>query len=399
MPLTSMYIHIPFCIHRCGYCDFITYAGLQRLIPAYSRAVSHEVKYLSQSALDPITIHTIYFGGGTPSLLSALELGEILATIKDYFTLVDSPEITLEANPGTLSAEYLNKLHNLGVNRISLGMQSANQDELTLLERQHTFDDVIRAVDWSRNAGINDLNLDLIFGLPSQTLQSWMTSLEIALSLRPDHLSLYALTLDPGTPLKQKVDVGILTLPDQDLVADIYEAATERLSKAGFIQYEISNWAREEKKGQLHACVHNLQYWRNLPYLGVGAGAHGFIDHSRTVNVANPQVYITRLSSGSSLLEKKYRFPKTPATVQVNPIDLETEMSETMMMGLRLVQEGVSAQKFHQRFGTSILERFTLQIDRLVYFGLLEWTGEQAQTLRLTSRGRFISNQVFMEFV
>lgn len=395
----SLYIHIPFCIHRCGYCDFNTYAGLQGLIPAYSQALCAELEYLSQSVKGQLPIHTIYFGGGTPSLVPANQLAEILSTVKDYFNLQPSPEITLEANPGTVSCEYLSQVHRLGINRISFGMQSADQNELALLDRQHIYEDVLKAVRWSRKIGIDNLNLDLIFGLPSQTLNSWLKSVETAIALQPEHLSLYSLTLEHGTPLQRKVKTGILPEPDPDTAADMYEAASERLAKAGYIQYEISNWALANKAGDQYSCKHNLQYWRNLPYLGVGAGAHGYINHYRTVNSATPGAYIRRMGKKVLGVAGSNRFPNTPATINMNHIDTDTEIGETMMMGLRLVLEGVSNQDFLQRFGKNLQEVFGNQIDCLISIGLLEWTGAIGKRLRLTKKGYLLGNQVFKEFI
>ena len=269
---TSLYIHIPFCNHRCGYCDFNTYAGLQRLIPDYTQAVCREIEYLSNAASEQLTIQTIYFGGGTPSLIAEIYLEKILTTVEKQLYLLPSPEITVEANPGTVTEAYLKNIHGLGVNRISIGMQSADQNELGMLERQHSYNDVVRAVEWSRTAGINNLSLDLIFGLPQQTLKPWIRTVEAAISLQPEHLSLYALTLEHGTPMQKKVEAGKLPELDPDVAADMYEAASERLIASGYVQYEISNWARENNLGELLSCKHNLQYWRNFPYLGVGAG-------------------------------------------------------------------------------------------------------------------------------
>jgi oxygen-independent coproporphyrinogen-3 oxidase len=372
MVFTSLYIHIPFCIHRCGYCDFNTYAGIQEMIPTYSQAVCEEIEYLYQTASQHLPIHTIYFGGGTPSLVP---------------------------DPGTVSENYLKNVHGLGINRISFGMQSAIQHELTLLERQHSYEDVVRAIEGSRNAGISNLNLDLIFGLPGQEMNSWLISLEAALSLHPEHLSLYALTLEHGTPMQHKVESGALAEPDPDTAADMYEAASEMLSTAGFVQYEISNWARVNESGELYSCKHNLQYWRNLPYLGVGAGAHGFMDHYRTVDVSTPGAYIRRMGNKPELARVSHKFPYTPATIHMNPIDKDTEIGETMMMGLRLVMEGVSGREFQLRFGMSLQQRFGEQIDRLIALDLLEWNREKNDRLRLTPRGRLLGNQVFKEFI
>ncbi len=394
-----MYIHIPFCIHRCGYCDFNTYAGLQRLIPKYSQAVGEEIEYLARSSAERLTIHTIYFGGGTPSLIPEYGLENILTTIHDQFDVLSSAETTIEANPGTVSLGYLKNIHSLGVNRISLGMQSANQDELAMLERRHSFMDVVNAVEWARTAGINNLNLDLIFGLPYQSLKAWLVSLEAALALKPEHLSLYALTLEHGTPMQHKVEQGILPELEDDIAADMYEEASDFLAKAGYIQYEISNWAQERVSGELYACLHNLHYWRNLPYIGVGAGAHGYINGYRTIDELTPGRYINRMKNGDRYQEGRQQFPQTPATVQMTPIDTDTEIGETMMMGLRLVNEGVSDSEFQQRFGISLESRFGDQIDRLISVGLLEWSGAIDKRLRLTSKGHLLGNQVFKEFI
>lgn len=399
MTFTSLYIHIPFCIHRCGYCDFNTYAGLQALIPEYIRALCTEISFLSLSSTERIRIHTVYFGGGTPSLLPIDGLKHILGTIKDDFDLSPHPEITLEANPGTVSQKYFLELHDLGVNRISLGMQSTHTHELTMLERQHSFVDVARAVEWVRQAGIGNLNLDLIYDLPNQTLKSWQASVEAAISLQPEHLSLYALTLEHGTPLQHKVAAGILPEPDGDLAADMYETASESLHKAGYIQYEISNWSRTSQKGKLYSCQHNLQYWRTLPYIGVGAGAHGFVSHYRTVDVHTPRGYINRLDQKSRISDKALLFPRTPATTQMNFIEAETEIGEFMLMGLRLVQEGVSSQEFQERYQMSLSDKFGTQIQRLALLGLLEWCGPKDDRLRLTKKGYLLGNQVFKEFI
>jgi oxygen-independent coproporphyrinogen-3 oxidase len=397
--LSSLYIHIPFCTHRCGYCDFNTYAGHQRLIPAYSQAVGEEIECLARSSEKQITIQTIFFGGGTPSLLPENDLENILTTAHNQFEVQPSAEISIEANPGTISWEYLKNIHALGVNRISLGMQSANQDELTLLKRQHAFEDVVKAVEWARKAGFDNLNLDLIFGLPNQALNPWLMSLDAALALQPEHLSLYALTLEQGTPMQHKVEQGLLPELDADMAADMYEAASDTLAKSGFIQYEISNWAREKNPGELYSCLHNLQYWRNLPYIGVGAGAHGYIGYYRTADVLTPGMYIQRMKNGHEYQAKLEIFPRTPATIEMTPIDTETEIGETMMMGLRLVKEGVSAKAFLQRFGMSLESRFSEQIDRLISVGLLEWAGKQDKRLRLTLKGHLLGNQVFKEFI
>lgn len=390
----SIYLHIPFCKHRCAYCDFNTYSGLEGLISDYTHALCREIGF-STATGERRYAHTIYFGGGTPSLLPGDAIQAILVTLEGAFSLSSDLELTLEANPGTLRLEYLITLRHLGVNRLSLGMQAANPDELRLLEREHDYRDVIQSVTWARRAGFDNLNLDLIFGLPYQRLESWKQSLKLAVDLQPEHLSLYALTLEHGTPMQKWVDRGLLSDPDADLAAEMYEWAGEYLEAVGYKQYEISNWARGDGNGRPIVCRHNLQYWRCHPYLGYGAGAHGYADGLRIANVLSPKVFIQRMQSTHFPVS----FPCTPATTSATSIDRKTEMNEVMMMGLRLTEDGVSCEDFQGRFGEALDVVYDQQIKRLVGLGLLEWYGEDQDVLRLTQRGRLLGNRVFVEFV
>lgn len=400
MQAYSLYIHIPFCSHRCCYCDFNTYAGLESLIPAYVAALCRELDYLKSVSETRIPVHTIFFGGGTPSLLPPVELARIKNALEEAFDLLPGIEITLEANPGTLSRPYLQDLQRLKVNRLSLGMQSARPEELRLLERQHDYRDVARSVAWAREAGFDNLNLDLIFGLPYQSLEAWQRSLELALGLAPEHFSLYALTLEHGTPLANWAGRGLIAEPDPDLAAEMYEWAADRLEQAGYIQYEISNWARTGEGGALIACQHNLQYWRNQPYLGIGAGAHGYAAGTRTANVLSPRAYIQRFFPTHDVLAApRLSFPLTPGTLHAESIDLKTEMGETMLMGLRLTREGVTKASFRARFGHEIEDAFGVEIEGLRSQGLLIWGGGDRDRLQLTSRGRLLGNQVFIQFI
>jgi oxygen-independent coproporphyrinogen-3 oxidase len=415
----SLYLHIPFCLHRCAYCDFNTYAGLDGLIPEYTRALCQEIAYSAAASGERFSAHTVFFGGGTPSLLPVDALESILDALHRSFSLADSLELTLEANPGTLSLDYLRALRRLGVNRLSLGMQSASPSELRLLEREHDYPKVIQALTWARKAGFENVNLDLIFGLPHQSLESWQRNLRLAVGLQPEHLSLYALTLEHGTPMQHWVARGLLSEPDPDLAAEMYERASEFLEAADYQQYEISNWARRDARGRLLACRHNLQYWRCLPYLGFGAGAHGYATSFRIANVLSPQIYIGRMTRNESSAQfskstiknlqstinnqqssiPNLQFPHTPATAQSEKIDHQAEMGEVMLMGLRLVDEGVSKSAFQERFGETMEAVYGPQIERLVASGLLEWGGENGDSLRLTKRGRLLGNRVFVEFV
>ena len=381
----SLYLHIPFCKVRCAYCDFNTYAGLDDQIAPYVRALVAEVRGVGVAADHPAA-HTVFFGGGTPSLLPLDQLATVLTALADSFALTPDVEITLEANPGTVSRAYLDGLRQLGVNRLSFGVQSSHPHELRLLDRLHLFGDAAQAVSWARSAGFEDVNLDLIFALPHQTLDLWRQTVERTLGLGPDHLSAYALSLEHGTPMRAWVHRGLLPMPDPDLAADMYLLADELLARNGFRQYEISNWSRPG-----HACRHNLQYWRNLPYLGFGAGAHGYAHGQRYSNVLAPSAYIERLNAGSSA-----SFPVSSALQQSTTIDRDDEVGETMMMGLRLTEEGVAFEAFAQRFGRSLDGRFGNEIRRLTARGLVEVVDGR---LRLTRDGRLLGNQVFREFV
>ena len=385
----SLYIHVPFCQQRCSYCDFNTYAGQDELQARYVEALRREIALLAAAAGESLAVHTIYFGGGTPSLLTPRQIESVLESIVHYFSLQEGAEISLETNPDTVDAVYLRALRSAGVNRLSLGVQSAHPDDLRLLGRHHDFVAVIRAVAWARKAGFENLNLDLIFGIPHQPLARWQRTLNQALALKPEHFSLYALTLEHGTPLAHWVGRGLLPAPDGDLAADMYLWADERLQEEGYAQYEISNWAQPGK-----ACRHNLQYWRSQPYLGLGAGAHGYVTGVRTVNVLTPAGYIHRLSTDA----QPRPFPRTPATVEVRPLSPADEMAEMMMMGLRLTQEGVSQRAFARRFGREMLAVYGQPVRHLVRQGLLTWSAD-GDRLRLTNRGRLLGNWVFREFV
>lgn len=407
----SVYLHIPYCKHRCGYCDFNTFAGLENTIPYYVEALCAEIDLLHSGNDSTLAVHSVFFGGGTPSLLPINSIEQLLETLDRCFNLLPSVEITLEANPGTLTSVYLKDLFSLGINRLSLGMQSAHPFELHVLEREHTTFDVINSVKWIRQAGFENLNLDLIFGIPGQTLNTWVESLKLALNLHPEHFSLYALSVEEKTPLERWIRRGLIQQPDPDLAAEMYEIASELLSSKGYTQYEISNWAGRKKippgkENEIPVCRHNMQYWKNLPYLGLGAGAHGFANGIRTENVLHPRDYIQRLHPSkpkmeghTSVKQSELHFPQTYATKNVVPIDKDTEMRETLMMGLRLTRLGVSKESFKDRFGKELDEVFGMQIERLVSNGLLERSGEDQEIIRLTPRGRLLGNLVFAEFV
>ena len=415
-PDTSIYIHIPFCKHRCAYCDFNTYAGQEDSIPAYVKALINEIEFAGQRA-EQMNIHTVFFGGGTPSLLSAPQFDSILRALRSAFTFTADAEISIEANPGTISPEKLNGIREAGINRISFGVQSANTEELHMLERIHDFFTVIEAVSTARKAGFDNLNLDLIYGLPEQTLASWQTTLQRIVDLHPEHISAYALTLEHGTPFGRWSSKGLLPLPDPDLAAEMYEYAEEFLEANGYVHYEISNWAKKDnaeyrmQNAELNSsfilhnssfvCQHNLQYWHSLPYLAFGAGAHGYANGYRYSNALRIKTYIERLSlpSASSLLP----FPLSPATVNQHKQTLKDDMSEYMLNNLRLTNAGVAESDFRLRFGSGLRDVYSQELEELIGNGLLEKKTSESKidsdVYRLTKRGRLLGNQVFIRFV
>ena len=375
------------------------------------------LKQSPRSSRNPINVHTIFFGGGTPSLLSAPQFDSILRALRFAFTFTADAEISIEANPGTISPEKLNAIREAGINRISFGVQSANTEELRMLERIHDFFTVIEAVSTARKAGFDNLNLDLIYGLPEQTLVSWQTTLQRIVDLHPEHISAYALTLEHGTPFGRWSSKGLLPLPDPDLAAEMYEYAEEFLEASGYVHYEISNWAKTNTECKMQnaefsnssflipnssfACRHNLQYWYSLPYLAFGAGAHGYANGYRYSNALRIKTYIKRLLHPSSFTI--HPFPLSPATVNQHKQTLKDDMSEYMLNNLRLTNAGVAESDFRLRFGRGLLDVYPKEIEELIHLGLLESKTseilESSEVYRLTKRGRLLGNQVFMRFV
>ena len=396
LPL-GLYLHIPWCPTRCIYCDFNTYVdGEDSLKQRYQAALRREIQETGQALSRP-KLDTIFFGGGTPTTLNATEFAELIEMVKLAFDVQPHAEITTEANPGTLSFDYLQEIRQMGINRLSLGVQSFADDELRFLSRLHDANTARRAVHNARRAGFDNLSLDLIFNLPDQTLSQWQFTLHEAVKLDPDHLSIYALIVEPGTPLHRQVDLGQVPLPDDDVAADMYELTIETLGQVGYTHYEISNWARSARDLSWQtpplAAAHNLIYWRNQPYLGLGAGAFGTFHGERWMNVKRPQSYIQRVETGQGLGlardEKSYE-----------RIVRETAMAEQMLLGLRLVEEGVSLSEFQARFQRSLEDYYAEAIAFGLDRKLLEWgQTETDPRLRLTRQGRFLANQVMVKFM
>jgi oxygen-independent coproporphyrinogen-3 oxidase len=393
----GLYLHIPWCPTRCIYCDFNTYVDDQPdLKIRYHRALLREIREAG-AALGRPALNTIFFGGGTPTTLQPAQLVELVEAVKISFDLHPAAEITTEANPGTLSLDYLRDIRLGGINRLSLGVQSFNNDELAFLSRLHNADTARQAVNLARRAGFENISLDLIFNLPQQTPAQWEVNLREALQLAPDHFSIYSLIVEPGTPLYRQVAQGITPAPDDDVAADMYAATIDALGEAGYLHYEISNWARGQGEREWEtpalASAHNLIYWRNQPYLGLGAGAFGTVNGQRWANVKRPQQYIALVEDGGGL--GAARDERTAETIEP-----DMAMGEHMMLGLRLLREGIGAADFLGRFGVALAEKYSETIAINLDRGWLVWVNSPTgPRLRLTPSGRFLANQVVLDFI
>jgi putative oxygen-independent coproporphyrinogen III oxidase len=288
----GLYVHIPFCLTRCGYCDFNTYAGLDHLAGRYVEALLVEAE-MSAPQWDRTEFISIFLGGGTPTTLPAEAIDMLLATFRKLFDVSPLAEVTSEANPDTVDEPYLSSLRATGVDRLSIGVQSFDSAVLEALERIHGPESARAAYGAARAAGFDNVNVDLIYGANGETLESWERTLDEAITLNPEHLSCYALTIEPATPLGRKVAAGVVPAPDPDLQADMYALACELLATAGYEHYEVSNWAKPGLR-----CTHNLGYWEGRPYLGLGAGAHSYRDGRRWWNVRPPQQYMEMVTTG-----------------------------------------------------------------------------------------------------
>lgn len=363
---------------------------MEKWIPAYFSTLEKQIVLAVRDEQEKPRIHTIFFGGGTPSFVPASEYKKLLKVVRSSFELTENIEMSLEANPGTLRERDLSEYKRIGINRISLGVQSFHQDELKLLGRIHDSQDIWNAVQAIRQAGFSNLNLDLIYGLPGQSISRWKESLERALDLKPEHLSLYCLTIEEGTPLEASVKRGEVVPLNDDDSAEMYELAMQMLERAEYRHYEISNWAKKSSGNEDFRCRHNLQYWRNQEYYGFGAGAHGYIRSVRVANYSKIPQYIAHASNSNDIYAS-YR--------ESNETELKERMQDELMLGLRLVDEGVSATSFRSKFGFEMLEVFSGEISRLIGQHLINWSDGERSSIILTERGILLGNQVFMEFV
>ena len=389
----SIYIHIPFCQTKCPYCDFNTYSGIESLIPDYVKAINAEIHYWGDS-LNNLSVKTIFFGGGTPSYLPEGHLESILNQAYKFFQIDGTPEITIECNPNDIDATKLSYLRKIGINRLSFGVQSLDDNLLTILGRRHSSEEALIAVSEARETGFKNISLDFMYGLPCQTLSQWEDTLNQAIEINPDHLSLYCLTLEPGTPMKQSVESGNTPSPDQDLAADMYTMANKILEDTIYDQYEISNWSKPGLKS-----IHNLTYWINQQYIGMGPGGHSYLHKTRFNNINSPRQYIKRLNNVDPNKNYNKHLPSEtintmPTVENIEYIESKLEMAETIMLGLRL-SEGISEESFNQRFGISIHDVFKDSINEVIDLGLMI---NKNGTLKLTDKGNLFSNEVFLKF-
>jgi oxygen-independent coproporphyrinogen-3 oxidase len=380
----GIYVHIPFCSHICPYCDFNTYAGQSGRIPTYVEAIRRETAFWGHQ-FDGRAAGSIFIGGGTPSLLAPNQIESVVAACKSVFDVLPGAEVTIEANPNNLDECYCAGLLASGVNRLSIGAQTLDRRGLRVLGRMHEATNVADAVAAARRAGFDNVSLDFIYGWPGQSIDQWRSDLNLILAgdvggRPPDHLSLYGLIVEPGTPMAEAVHRGILTPLDDDTAADFYELAMSMLAGAGWLHYEIANWASSPQT----VSRHNAIYWRNGDYAGIGAGAHGHVRNRRTMNQPSPGRYVAALERNES------------AVTNVEILDDRTAMGETMMLGLRLLEDGVSPPSFAQRHGVSLIDQFGPQLARLTSMGLLE--ADEAR-VRLTTRGVLLANSVCAEFL
>ena len=369
----SLYIHIPFCKQKCLYCDFPSYAGKENLMDDYIKSLNKEIL----SKCKDYKIISIFIGGGTPSYLNEKNLESLLETI-NLLNFKDNMEFTMECNPGTLNKEKLNIMKKYNVNRISMGLQSTNNNLLKEIGRIHTFEEFKKNYDQARQVGFNNINVDLMFGLPNQSVEEWEKTLQDAVKLKPDHISAYSLIIEEGTCFYNLYDNDKLNLPNEEEERNMYLLTKDLLKEHGYHQYEISNYAKDNKE-----CFHNKVYWKCNEYLGLGVSASSFVKEKRFKNIDNIKQYIEKVNNDQDITEEMH----------IN--DIKDDMEEFMFMGLRMM-EGISLKEFKERFGKDVFEIYDASIKNNVKKGLLLIDSEK---LYLSSKGVEVSNYVMSDFI
>lgn len=378
MNSAGLYIHIPFCRSRCSYCDFATGIYETSLTERYVRALVEEIGNWDEIEV-PRSVDTIYFGGGTPSLLSPAQLSAILETIQSRFAVEVDAEVTMEMNPGTVTPEGLSEFRRLGINRASFGAQTFDDRELARLGRSHTTEDTRKTFQQLRDAGFDNVSFDLIAGLPGQSLAGWNYNLDRALALKPEHLSFYLLEVHEGTPLAEHIRKGIQPRPDDDLATEMYEVMLARADASGYEHYEISNLSRPGFESR-----HNIKYWIGAPYYGFGCSAHSYDGKNRRwSNERDVARYV-------DLIELR----RKPVVERVE-LTLDEVRAEAVFLGMRMMR-GVSVERYQKLFGIDLRESHQTELARFREAGLIEFDGD---LLRLTRSGALLSNEVFATFV
>ena len=391
----GLYVHVPFCKTKCPYCDFNTYQGIENLIEPFLAAITSEITCWGDALAHP-PVKSVFFGGGTPSYLPPGDIERILVAIQSSFLVDPAAEISIEANPGDLDEAACAGILNQGVNRLSIGVQSLDNDLLNLLGRRHQASEAVEAFQSARQAGFDNVNLDLMYGLPNQSMEQWQKTLSSLIELTPEHISLYALTIEEGTPMHRWATEGKIPEPNSDLAADMYQHAREVLAEAGYHHSEISNWSLPDR-----ACEHNLVYWENGPYLGVGPGAHSRLGDYRFWTVLSPRDYNTKAAtwadSGVQPLAElvETALPGIPTLGSWEHLSLETTCSETMFLGLRLL-DGLNLSEASAIAGTDLAKKFQTPIQECLNLGLLEQDGD---CLKLTMQTYLVANQAFTRFL
>lgn len=371
---TELYIHIPFCAKKCDYCDFLSWPAADTVQKAYVEALLAEIRGISQEESNGREIVSVFIGGGTPSLIEASDVERILETLRKLFSFSPDTEITIEANPGTLTREKLDLYRKAGINRLSIGLQSAENRELETLGRIHTWQDFLESYQEAREAGFANINVDLMFAVPGQTYENWIRNLRTAAALKPEHISAYSLIIEPGTPFAERK----LNLPDEDTEYRMYEDTASVLEEYGFRQYEISNYARNG-----YRCRHNIGYWNRTEYFGIGLGASSFVGEKRFRNTEKMEEYL--------------QYSGCPGRIRrdIVRLTLKEREEEFMYLGLRMT-EGIREEEFKRQFGTDLKTVYGEVLEKYRHMGFLEKNGD---FWRLTRKGIHVSNWILADFL
>lgn len=395
----EIYIHIPFCAKKCSYCDFLSEPSDTQTMKRYVKALKEEIK-LNKNRMEDYEVSSVFIGGGTPSILDEELIKEIICTLQENTTIKKNAEITIECNPGTVNKKRLKAYKEYGINRLSFGLQSADNDELKMLGRIHTYEQFLQSYELARECGFHNINIDIMSAIPKQTIKSYKETLKKVIDLNPEHISAYSLIVEDGTLMKEMAEENPDILPDEDIEREMYYLTKEMLEKAGYHRYEISNYAKEGLE-----CRHNSGYWKRTEYLGFGVGAASLYKNYRITNTSDINEYMNRLEAVSDW-ELHYILGSKNELIDISEYDeskedsieiLSTndEMSEFMFLGLRMTQ-GISKKEFQSIFGAAIYEIFGKQIAKLIEQKLLE---EDEEMIKLTEKGIDISNHVMSEFI